>query len=233
MNKSLFILLFCSLCFSQWVAQYPRSKGNLKYNSVLHRQNNGSEGFPWTIIVGDKGTILAKGHPYVNMNWELQVSPTIQNLNFIYSNSLAVGDSGTVIKSSDHGKTWVCQLTNTRNNLFSCKMTHDSIGFAVGENGTLLKTNNSGANWNLISSNSTKNLNSISFSSAKNGWIVGDSGTVLKTTDSGKTWNSASTYATDNLNAILFSYADGYIVGDKGLIVKTADRAGTHGRIAE
>jgi photosystem II stability/assembly factor-like uncharacterized protein len=59
----------------------------------------------------------------------------------------AVGRSGTILRTTDGGTTWVSQTSGTSNNLFGVSFTDANTGTAVGFNGTILRTTDGGATW--------------------------------------------------------------------------------------
>ena len=59
----------------------------------------------------------------------------------------AVGTFGSIIATSDGGKTWKSQTSPTRSHLFSIAFADAKNGIAVGSQGTLLLTSNGGAEW--------------------------------------------------------------------------------------
>jgi hypothetical protein len=52
--------------------------------------------------------------------------------------AIAVGDSGTIIRTGDGGLTWTAQVTGTTNLLYAITFAGADRGFAVGEGGTIL-----------------------------------------------------------------------------------------------
>jgi photosystem II stability/assembly factor-like uncharacterized protein len=99
-----------------------------------------------------------------------------------------VGTRGSVIHTSDGGKTWINQESGTEKNLFSVSFVDDRNGWAVGEFGTIIHTSNGGESWESQSKGVDKELNSVRFVDARNGWVVGEFGTILHTKDGGETW---------------------------------------------
>jgi photosystem II stability/assembly factor-like uncharacterized protein len=98
-----------------------------------------------------------------------------------------VGASGTILKSTDGGNTWVRQTSGTAWEFSSVYFLDDQAGWVVGQQGTILKTSNGGTTWSAQISGTTLWLRSVSFIDANTGWVAGDEG-VLKTTDGGAVW---------------------------------------------
>ena len=71
----------------------------------------------------------------------------------------AVGQSGTILRTTDGGATWTVQLSGTMNALSDVLFTDANRGMAVGANGTILRTTNGGATWTIPSCETRKTLN--------------------------------------------------------------------------
>ena len=156
--------------------------------------------FPLTLIIG------------LNINahaqWTPLTSGTTHNLRSVYfvtpATGWVVGDSGTILKTSNAGSTWSAQSSGTRNNLRAIRFTDVNTGWVVGDSGTRLKTINGGSSWSAQPIQQNKiSLTSIDFLNTNTGWVVGfgiDSTntytppTILKTTNGGNTWNLQSSF---------------------------------------
>jgi len=99
---------------------------------------------------------------------------------------VAVGDSGTIIRSIDGGVTWIAQSTGTTDNLGGISLTDANTGTVVGENGTILRTTDGGLTWTRQSSGTFRDLWAVSFTDADTGTAVGVLGTILRTTTGGE-----------------------------------------------
>ena len=56
----------------------------------------------------------------------------------------AVGNGGTILRTTDGGATWVSQSSGTTNSLRGISFTDANTGTAVGLSGTILRTTNGG-----------------------------------------------------------------------------------------
>src|SRR5947207_1642864 len=56
-----------------------------------------------------------------------------------------VGDSGTILRTTDGGATWKSQSSGTTNYLTGVSFTDANTGTVVGGNGTILRTTDGGA----------------------------------------------------------------------------------------
>ena len=121
-----------------------------------------------------------------------------------YNVGYAVGESGcqgTIIKTSDGGKSWETLLSGISAPLRSVFFTDINTGYAVGgrrhgllrggllrgecnsEEQIILKTIDGGNKWTKLNSVTNEQLNSIFFTDANTGYAVGNNGTILKTTN--------------------------------------------------
>lgn len=98
-----------------------------------------------------------------------------------------VGESGSILKSTNGGNNWLVQHEYEVDNLYSCFAVDESKVYAVGRRGKILYTSNSGDNWVQQSSGTTQSLNSIFFTNENIGWIVGFNSTCLSTENGGVT----------------------------------------------
>ena len=132
----------------------------------------------------------------------------------------AVGEVGTILKTSDGGTTWSPQTSGTPNGLTSVYFTDANTGWAVAR-GTILKTTDGGTTWSPQTSGTTSLLFSVYFTDANTGWIAG-SGTILKTINGGTAWSSQTSGTTNTLRSVYFTDGDnGWVVGGNGTILKT------------
>lgn len=134
----------------------------------------------------------------------------------------AVGNNGTIIRSTNRGINWVQQVSGTSNDLNSVIFRNDSIGYIAGNSGTILRTTNSGINWIIANSGTTSNLRSvcISFYDTITVIAVGDNGTIIKSGNFGITWVQRNSTVTSNLNSIIsWTPEELFIAGDSGKIL--------------
>ena len=80
--------------------------------------------------------------------WTSQTSGTTDYLLSVYftdaDTGYAVGDNGTILKTSNGGTNWTAETSGTTNDLTSVYFSDADTGYAVGSSGTILKTNNGG-----------------------------------------------------------------------------------------
>lgn len=147
--------------------------------------------------------IFFSAESYSQGTWERIDSPTDNFLKSIYFvDSLygwAVGNSGTIIHTSDGGDSWIIQDSKTINEIVDVFFLNRNLGWASEWNYTnvpfgtlLLKTTDAGLNWtaepyredNLFITN-------ILFIDSLNGWMGGIPHALVRTTDGEVNWEQA------------------------------------------
>ena len=182
--------------------------------------------------------------------WRWQYpKPQGNALNDIYifdqETAIAVGDFGTVIKTTDGGTSWDVQhhAGGSACNLSSVHFIDSKNGWAAGRNRDLktkilVKTSDGGKSWSKIDISSTLAFNAVHFVNADTGFVVGEDGLLARTTDGGISWDvrKIDDYIGRYLDVFdLFSitFTDertGWIVGygyDGNQIYKTTDCGAT------
>jgi photosystem II stability/assembly factor-like uncharacterized protein len=141
---------------------------------------------------------FAQGH------WELRDVPTQQDLRSVYfTDSLygwAVGDTGTIIHTTDGGESWIIQDAGGDNAVVSVFFLNRQLGWAVSWNYTggffgsmILKTTNGGAEWHAEAyPEDNIFINDILFLDSLTGWVGGSPHCLAKTSDGGQSWNQAA-----------------------------------------
>jgi len=148
---------------------------------------------------------------------------------FTLSYGCAVGENGSVFRTSNSGVSWVEGTSGTSENLLSVSFASASVGWACGTHGIILKTTDYGSTWDTVASVTHLDLHDIFFVNGTNGWAVGDSGKILRSTDGGLTWNPRNSGTTKNLSAVYFFNVTlgwavgGYVPGEGQVILRTTD----------
>ena len=138
------------------------------------------------------------------MELKIGYSPSILQIQIT---GWAVGDHGTILKTSNGGNKWISQNSGTKNQLNSVCFTDSNTGWVVSDSGTILKTTDGGDNWISQNCSTGEWLQSVYFRDSNTGWVVGDN-TILKTTDSGNNWknqNSGMDYWGWGLESVYFT----------------------------
>lgn len=137
--------------------------------------------------------------------WVKQISGTERNLRSVwvfepyYSNALvAVGDSGTILTSTDFGQTWITETSPTVQTLYGVSQQlfphlPKSWGSAVGgdTSGVILRTTDDGFSWS-VRATPPYAMYTVSFADTMNGMAAGKAGAIWGTTDGGFTWSQIS-----------------------------------------
>ena len=189
--------------------------------------------------VGDKGRVLRstdKGHTWLNVSYPSLNFPDLNGLDIVpvfsprstagFTHIIAVGDSGTVIKSSNSGNNWewVEYSINTTKNFKSVICIAPNLFVVVGEKGAVYKTSNGGESWQNLSFSDTSSLNKIVSPQYDRMCIVGNNGKIYTSSNYGISWLARNSGTTNNLRDVVFSSADsGVAVGDEGVVRLTTN----------
>lgn len=92
----------------------------------------------------------------------LNPPPTSQHLYSLHllgnTSGWAVGNQGTMLRTTNGGLNWTSQNSSTVNLLSSVYFKDDSTGWAVGRSGKIIKSTNGGVNWLAQTSGTTSDL---------------------------------------------------------------------------
>ncbi len=162
----------------------------------------------------------------------------------------AVGDGGTIVRTTDGGHTWAQQAmpepSDEVDERFRGRMKSAQLVrvFVADENtlwilgsGAVLVSRDAGETWDYVNIGTRNRMTNGVFLSADVGFMVGDNGTALGTWDGGATWESVAAgrraRAGDNrttYEAIGFMSDDiGWIVGSSGTYIRSEDGGKTWG----
>lgn len=139
----------------------------------------------------------------------------------------AVGDSGTIVRTSDGGHHWI-HIAPVSTNGLKCVIQFDSLYILIaGANGELRRSMNGGATWDSITHPlATLSINVLAFKSAACGVASLDGGAYIFTFDSGRNWyNAPSTRS--GTRAMLYSSGGTLIIAGNDLVAKSNDTGRT------
>lgn len=140
----------------------------------------------------------------------------------------ACGRWGTVLHTSNGGKTWVHQKTGLVATLTSIYFVDPKNGWAVGDQGTIIHTKDGGKNWEKQKSPVSFYLMGVCFVNASKGWIVTERTNILFTDDGGKNWSIQFKDEDYVLKAVSFCDPNnGWAVGEFGYTYHTKDGGAT------
>lgn len=141
---------------------------------------------------------------------------------------VAVGASGVINYTADHGVTWNLQNSTTGMPLNDVDCPTAAIAYIVGDSGIILKTSNSGATWIRQTSGTFMPIRSVHFRSSTVGFACGWAGNIFSTTNGGTTWSMQTVSLSANFNDVYFASSQvGYCVGMAGVIYATTDGGST------
>lgn len=192
------------------------------------------------VLVGLAVPIIASAYistaPSADRNWfwqeQLPQGNDLRSASWI-SNTVgwAVGVTGTALKTTDGGATWIAQDASTTRDLTGVSFVDANNGWACGVSGTVIRTTDGGTTWSAQSAPTNpaaRNFRAISFINANVGVAVGDVGTttstIAYTNDGGATWRSSVTTCTQGLSDVtMVSATTGWAVGGAGALLKTVN----------
>jgi photosystem II stability/assembly factor-like uncharacterized protein len=219
-----------TLCFSGFTLMIVQGNPNLNDMTFWFTPGIGN------IIIGDNGTLIRLTPDFQIEN--LFNPAGSHNLNAISDNYpvpfqepdlVAVGDMGTVIKSTDFGLSWF-QLNFPFNyNLNDCYIRDNEI-FISGDEYSFFKTTNNGETWIPVgpglqkTAGSQNSYNRIYFYDDNLGFVGGPHGLILKTTDGGNSWQTKVAQGFSEVYDLYFVSPDsGAAVGPNGVARFTTD----------
>jgi photosystem II stability/assembly factor-like uncharacterized protein len=158
--------------------------------------------------------------------WFIQTSGTnswLLGLHCISSTkAIAVGQNGTILRTSNGGFTWARVVVATNVDLFGVSMADSMYGMAVGQNGICARTTDSGLSWQVGSIVGGVNLYAVSCPTYRTATAVGGSGTIMRTTDNGVSWTQQTSGTTQFLWGVSFiDSTHGIAVGGSAVLVTT------------
>ena len=133
---------------------------------------------------------------------------------------VAVGYSGSIIRSDDDAATWSVIRSGIAEHFWGVDLADAYTGMAVALDGTILKTTDGGESWFSVRTGGPNPLLAISMSSPRSA-VVGGAGTILSTMDGGQSWTTHSFSASNTFSgAKMIDSLTTYVLGP-GLLVTT------------
>lgn len=189
-----------------------------------------------TVISGQGGLILMRQGR--DGQWQKIPSGTQQRLLSVDLNQagfgVIVGTFGTLLRTTDGGKTWALANMNLAEHVEGYYNPHlnrvqvlaDGAAVVVGEFGLVLRTSDKGATWTFARKAEKRNssLYGLDIRDSGLGYAVGQQGVVLRTHDAGKTWNKVEVGSSGNFLGVCIS-DDGTITvpGMRHMVVSDDD----------
>jgi photosystem II stability/assembly factor-like uncharacterized protein len=132
---------------------------------------------------------------------------------------MAVGDSGTIIHSTNNGVNWNSFSTGTLETFKGAAFSSASNGYVVGTNGAAHVYN--GSSWSPTSTGVSTHLNSVDALANGDAVAVGDGQTILYYNG---TWTPQTSPTNFDIRGVRFySTLGGYATGTGGNVLRTSD----------
>jgi photosystem II stability/assembly factor-like uncharacterized protein len=185
--------------------------------------------------IRQRGIVELKGRGNPSHRWWWCSSPVGVDLSETWfvdaSKGWVVGDAGTLLRTTDGGRTWLGQKSGTNQSLYSIAFHEDGKrGWIVGERATILETKDGGENWNRLKTNLKADFFAVSLcNNYQDVCIVGGGGVILKRELTQKRWKQIPSLVTDTLWSLHFSWRGelGCAVGGNGAILISLDGGNT------
>jgi len=148
--------------------------------------------------------LLTVQHAFPQGTWDRIDVQTTQNLRSVcFVDNLygwVVGDSGTILHTTDGGNSWIQQDSPVENDIIYVFFLNRNLGWASAYNFTippygtiLLKTTNGGAEWtSTLYHQENIFITCIHYFDSLTGWMGGKPHALVKTTDGGINWTQAA-----------------------------------------
>lgn len=135
-----------------------------------------------------------------------QTYPVFNKIKFINDDvAIIVGDSGTILRTTDGGLNWNKLLNITSKNLKSINIAQNNF-YVCGDSGFIIESSNFGVSWNSIPFQFQTNLSGVFFIDTLNGYVVGEN-SIYKTTNKGGNWTH-QTFDNNLFQAVYFINKD-------------------------
>lgn len=185
------------------------------------------------VAVGANGALYSSPdmNAVTTLNWSAKTNPivfppSLNAVTYAASTYLAVGDNGSILRSTD-ANTWTQQTSNTTKHLYAVAGNATGSYVAVGQGGTIISSSG-GSTWSApITVAAGNDLHAIYYFNGT--WIAaGQNGSLLTSTDT-LNWTSRTSNTTRTLRSIAYgaiantSNALLLAVGDAGALVTSSD----------
>jgi len=154
-----------------------------------------------------------------------QYADTLLNASLIDANTIvAVGEDGTILRSTDSGNTWSRIQSNTAQTLHGVYFSDNLHGTIVGKAGTVLRSTDGGLTWVPKSSGITWDIRGVHFFDANHGVLAAWDGNILRTIDGGDSWAPQNSSSLDGFFDLTFNTPfSGFAIGIEGTVLRTLD----------
>lgn len=135
--------------------------------------------------VGEVGTVIRSTDYKTWTEISSGVSTMLTNVDMISATTaIAVGTSGTILKTTDGGVTWSSITGVTTEDVFGVSMVSPSVAYIAAQDGHVLKTTDGGTTWTDVGSTlSGIDAYTIDAYSSSVVYVAGKSGVAYRTTE--------------------------------------------------
>jgi photosystem II stability/assembly factor-like uncharacterized protein len=180
----------------------------------------------------DECPTCPRHHDSAPVGWFVQATPIDLALRAVHaidaSTIVAVGDLGTILRSTNGGASWASISSGTTERLGQVSFVDAMNGWIAATNGLLLKSEDSGATWTAKNPGIPTHFRDVCFVDQNTGWAGGSEwgpvtleGHIIKTTDGGETWESQLAVSGNGL--FFIDAQNGCVAGGDGHIHRTTD----------
>lgn len=141
---------------------------------------------------------------------------------FNSTDGIAIGNCGTLLKTTNAGVSWEHYFLEVPKNLTSLDIVDANTAFIAGDSGLVLKSTNAGSSWITLNTQCDTNLTGIKFYDQNNGYAVGFFGTIIKTTNGGISWTK-NTFYYHNKDVAIIDSSNVFVVGDANTVIRTTN----------
>ena len=138
------------------------------------------------------------------------------------NNGCAVGDVGTIVRTTNAGQTWFTVPSPRTVDLYGVDFAkgNPNILVAVGDSGRILRSSNGGNNWYIVNTFPGVIFQDFDFATSTDGYAVGLAGKIYKTTNAGQTWAQQFSPSAASFRSVNFYDANyGIIGGDRRVMI--------------
>ena len=135
---------------------------------------------------------------------------------------VAVGEAGTILRSTDNGSSWDNETSRTGDRLFGV-ISGNNTFVAVGTSTNISRSIDNGTNWdNATHAGSNFHTGDVDF--GNNTFVaVGLAGSIERSTNNGINWNSVASGTGEDLKGVTFGNNTFIAVGLSGTILRSTD----------
>ena len=160
-----------------------------------------------------------------NPAWTIQPSTTLSNLYGVAhvdaGTWIAVGDGGTILRSTDGGAGWSGVSSPVADALRGVSML-GSVGVAVGIGGRIVRTTDGGAHWVVQVRPTTRALYAVSLAPGL-AVATGEEGQIFVSEDDGVSWTLHTAGTASVLFGVSVNGSSGIGVGGQGAVVMSTN----------